>query len=101
MRFCYTADTAWIAQLVEHFPEEEGVVGSSPTPSTLVALACGKDALQSAREGGELSAGERREDGAQEFDAVCGLLREELPASLGQRDARRPTILWVDLLRDQ
>ena len=25
---------AWIAQLVEHFPEEEGVVGSSPTPST-------------------------------------------------------------------
>jgi hypothetical protein len=25
---------AWIAQLVEHFPEEEGVVGSIPTPST-------------------------------------------------------------------
>lgn len=25
---------AWIAQLVEHFPEEEGVPGSSPGPST-------------------------------------------------------------------
>lgn len=27
-------DTAWVAQLVEHFPEEEGVGGSSPPPST-------------------------------------------------------------------
>ncbi|MFM2339659.1 MAG: hypothetical protein RLZZ360_295 [Candidatus Parcubacteria bacterium] len=26
--------TAWVAQLVEHFPEEEGVGGSSPPPST-------------------------------------------------------------------
>lgn len=25
---------AWVAQLVEHFPEEEGVGGSSPPPST-------------------------------------------------------------------
>lgn len=25
---------AWVAQLVEHFPEEEGVAGSSPAPST-------------------------------------------------------------------
>ncbi|MDB5245231.1 MAG: hypothetical protein JWN90_336 [Parcubacteria group bacterium] len=25
---------AWIAQLVEHFPEEEGVAGSNPAPST-------------------------------------------------------------------
>jgi hypothetical protein len=28
------AGTAWVAQLVEHFPEEEGVGGSSPPPST-------------------------------------------------------------------
>lgn len=28
------APIAWIAQLVEHFPEEEGVPGSSPGPST-------------------------------------------------------------------
>ncbi len=27
--------TAWVAQLVEHFPEEEGVGGSSPPPSTV------------------------------------------------------------------
>ena len=26
---------AWVAQLVEHFPEEEGVGGSSPPPSTI------------------------------------------------------------------
>ena len=26
--------TAWVAQLVEHFPEEEGVGGSSPPLST-------------------------------------------------------------------
>ncbi len=26
---------ARVAQLVEHFPEEEGVAGSSPAPSTL------------------------------------------------------------------
>lgn len=26
--------SAWVAQLVEHFPEEEGVGGSSPPPST-------------------------------------------------------------------
>ena len=25
---------AWVAQLVEHFPEEEGVAGSIPAPST-------------------------------------------------------------------
>ncbi len=54
--------TAWVAQLVEHFPEEEGVGGSSPPPSTyekapiweffhmcsgsnwLVSVACGLEA---------------------------------------------------------
>jgi hypothetical protein len=25
---------AWVAQLVEHFPEEEGVAGSIPAPGT-------------------------------------------------------------------
>src|SRR3989344_252210 len=29
---------AWVAQLVEHLPEEEGVAGSIPAPSTLVRL---------------------------------------------------------------
>lgn len=32
---------AWVAQLVEHFPEEEGVGGSSPPPSTKKAPAWG------------------------------------------------------------
>lgn len=27
---------AWVAQLVEHLPEEEGVAGSIPAPSTKV-----------------------------------------------------------------
>jgi hypothetical protein len=30
----FDAKFAWVAQLVEHFPEEEGVGGSSPPPST-------------------------------------------------------------------
>ena len=30
----FYSSLAWVAQLVEHFPEEEGVAGSSPAPST-------------------------------------------------------------------
>lgn len=32
--FHFDPSFAWVAQLVEHFPEEEGVGGSSPPPST-------------------------------------------------------------------
>ena len=32
---------ARVAQLVEHFPEEEGVAGSSPAPGTKSLLFCG------------------------------------------------------------
>lgn len=33
-RYATIAPFAWVAQLVEHFPEEERVAGSSPAPST-------------------------------------------------------------------
>lgn len=36
---------AWVAQLVEHFPEEEGVAGSSPAPSTCMARSIAFDGL--------------------------------------------------------
>ena len=36
---------AWVAQLVEHFPEEEGVTGSNPVPSTTMTLATRFDAV--------------------------------------------------------
>lgn len=34
----YTQNTAQVAQLVEHFPEEEGVAGSSPALGTSIKL---------------------------------------------------------------
>src|SRR6185503_15853917 len=87
---------AWIAQLVEHFPEEEGVPGSSPGPSTLnTLLSVGLDALQVLSESSEIRARERREELAEDLHAVLHSVLELLLPFPREVDPRRALIARV------